>query len=272
MNKKGNVGFCLLLVVVFLCSACSSKRDMTKVNWNTFTANQLIKEVRNNELKYNTLQAKFNAKLTYDNNDFNMRGQLRMKTDSVIWMSLSVMLGIEVIRVKITSDSVFMINRTKNQYLTAALDSFRDDFPFIESVGFIQDVLLGNDTQLEKGGDFKVSTGEDCYYLISNKKYKKSVKNNDDDKIMIKSVKIHPELFKIMAYEIKEYNEEKIKIDIGYSDFMNIYEHRMPLRVKLDVNGPVQLKMNIEYSNVVIDNDVEFNFNVPKKYERLYKW
>ena len=53
---------------------------------------------------------------------------------------------------------------------------------------------------------------------------------------------------------------------------MNIYEHRMPLRVKLDVNGPVQLKMNIEYSNVVIDNDVEFNFNVPKKYERLYKW
>lgn len=52
---------------------------MTKVNWNTFTANQLIKEVRNNELKYNTLQAKFNAKLTYDNNDFNMRGQLRMK-------------------------------------------------------------------------------------------------------------------------------------------------------------------------------------------------
>ena len=272
MNKKGNVGFCLLLVVVFLCSACSSKRDMTKVNWNTFTANQLIKEVRNNELKYNTLQAKFNAKLTYDNNDFNMRGQLRMKNDSVIWMSLSVMLGIEVIRVKITSDSVFMINRTKNQYLTAALDSFRDGFPFIESVGFIQDVLLGNDTQLEKGGDFKVSTGEDCYYLISNKKYKKSVKNNDDDKIMIKSVKIHPELFKIMAYEIKEYNEEKIKIDIGYSDFMNIYEHRMPLRVKLDVNGPVQLKMNIEYSNVVIDNDVEFNFNVPKKYERLYKW
>ena len=119
MNKKGNVGFCLLLVVVFLCSACSSKRDMTKVNWNTFTANQLIKEVRNNELKYNTLQAKFNAKLTYDNNDFNMRGQLRMKNDSVIWMSLSVMLGIEVIRVKITPDSVFMINRTKNQYLTA---------------------------------------------------------------------------------------------------------------------------------------------------------
>lgn len=245
---------------------------MTKNNWRSFTANQLIKEVKNHDFQYNTFQAKFNAKLSYDDNNFNLKGQLRMKNDSVLWMSLSVMMGIEVVRVKITHDSVFMLNRTQNQYLATSLESFKEDLPFVESVGFIQNVLVGNDTQLKKGDDFKTSTGEDCYYLTSTKKYKKNVKNSDDENILIKSVKIHPELLKVMAYEIKEYHEDKAKIHINYSDFRDISNHWMPAKVDLDMNGNFPIKMNLEYSNILIDSDVEFNFSIPKKYERLYKW
>ena len=73
----------------------------------------------------------------------NLKGQLRMRRDSVVWASVSA-LGMEVMRVKMTSDSVWIINRMEKSYLSEpiALVAYALDIPV--SYALVQTMLLDN--------------------------------------------------------------------------------------------------------------------------------
>ena len=60
-----------------------------------------------NTFKFDYFTAK--AKLNYTNGDQKLSAvaNLRIKYDSLIWISISPGLGIEVLRLKLTTDSVF---------------------------------------------------------------------------------------------------------------------------------------------------------------------
>src|SRR5690606_14821280 len=69
-----------------------------------------------NEINFNYLSGK--AKINYadKNTDVNAALNIRVKKDSVIWLSLTVALGIEASRCLITKDSLFMLDRINNHY------------------------------------------------------------------------------------------------------------------------------------------------------------
>ena len=108
MNRKLHILliFCLMAVVPFLSTSCSSKKSMTKTTLREFTARQLIKEVDDNAFDYENMMAKISVKVETNDKNVNMKGQLRMQKDSIIWTSLSLPLGLEVLRVMVTNDSV----------------------------------------------------------------------------------------------------------------------------------------------------------------------
>ena len=73
----------------------------------------------------------------------NLAGQLRMRRDSVLWASVST-LGMEVVRLKMTTDSVWFINRLDKTYLADPLDLVSYAFDTIVTVNLVQSMLLGN--------------------------------------------------------------------------------------------------------------------------------
>ena len=73
----------------------------------------------------------------------NLSGQLRMRRDSVMWTSIS-MLGMEVMRLKVTTDSVWLINRMDKTYLAEPLEmvAYALDLPI--TFATVQEAILGN--------------------------------------------------------------------------------------------------------------------------------
>ena len=75
----------------------------------------------------------------------NLSGQMRMQKDSLVWLSVSATMGVEVLRAKISHDSVWILNRLEKTYLTEPLDSVSALLGMPLSLPLIQTLLLDND-------------------------------------------------------------------------------------------------------------------------------
>ena len=73
----------------------------------------------------------------------NLKGQIRIRHDSVMWASVST-LGMEVVRLKMTSDSVWIINRFENSYLSEPIDLATYALNMPISFALVQAMLLDN--------------------------------------------------------------------------------------------------------------------------------
>lgn len=272
MNRIRIILIFSVLTLLFIGTGCSSKKKMTKATLREFTASHLIKEVQENEFDFDSFQAKMNLKIETADKSFSTKGQLRMQKDSIIWTSISAPLGVEVLRMMVTPDSVFMLNRNDKTYLIENISVFNDISPMITTIDFIQAVLVGNDINLRESDNYRISIKDGQYNLLISNELKKTIKQSDDEwKVMLKDIWIDPQLFKITKYYIKEYADSKRKIELEYSDFEEVNGKYIPTKISIDIHGDFLLKAEISYSNIVIGDNIEFIFNVPKKYDRIFK-
>jgi len=81
--------------------------------------------------------------------EFNdLSGQLRMRHDSLIWLNVTATMGVEVLRAKISNDSVWLINRLEKTYLAEPLDTVSAQLGMPLSLPLLQILLLDNNQGL----------------------------------------------------------------------------------------------------------------------------
>ena len=89
---------------------------------------------------------------------FALSGRVTMLRDSVINMSMR-MLGMEVAAVQVTSDSVWVVDRFHKAVFSAATAGFLSDHNL--SLGMLQGMMLGLDTQGESPVHIRNASGDD---------------------------------------------------------------------------------------------------------------
>ena len=85
------------------------------------------------------IQAEGNG-LSFD----NLSGQLRMRNDSIVWLSVTATMGVEVLRAKVSNDSVWVVNRLEKTYLAEPLDTVSAKVGMPLSLPLVQLLLLDN--------------------------------------------------------------------------------------------------------------------------------
>lgn len=90
-----------------------------------------------------SIQAEDNGVLFDD-----LSGQLRMRQDSLVWLSVTATMGVEVLRAKVSSDSVWIVNRLEKTYLAEPLDTVSAQLGMPFSLPWIQTLLLDNNEGL----------------------------------------------------------------------------------------------------------------------------
>ena len=78
----------------------------------------------------------------------DLSGQLRMRKDSLVWLSVTATMGVEVLRAKFSNDSVWIINRLEKTYLAEPLDSAANQLGMPLSLPLLQTLLLDNNEGL----------------------------------------------------------------------------------------------------------------------------
>ena len=74
----------------------------------------------------------------------NLSGQMRMRKDSLVWLSVTATMGVVVLRAKFNNDSVWILNRLEKTYLAEPLDTVADQFGMPLSLSLLQTLLLDN--------------------------------------------------------------------------------------------------------------------------------
>ena len=109
--------YIILILISFNIISCaifkSHRVAVVSSEINTDSVNQLLHA---NFFDYEYLSAK--TKITVINTDgkTEFSASVRIKKDSAIWISISPALGIEIVRVLITKDSIKIIDRFNKKY------------------------------------------------------------------------------------------------------------------------------------------------------------
>ena len=275
-NSKVILNRYVVIVALILFSlitvSCKSTRKTIKSPLKEYGADFLFLKLKENELKFNWISAKFNLDLVIDKKKTSVAGQVRMKKDSVIWITLSPALGIEMARLVITTDSVKFINRINKTYFTG-------DYPKVNAFldanidyDVFQTLLLGNDLTYYEDGKFRASYDSKEYHLVTagRQKLKKYVKTiEDEERIYIQNIFLDPETFKITQMKIKEVKKENKKLDATYTDFKKVSGQLFPHHILYDLLADKPIEVDLIYTKIEIDQPLEFPFKISDKYARI---
>ena len=263
MNRLWLLAFSFWLLAL---GSCSTNKNVSSVR--NLSANHIIREVERNQFEFENIETKFNVNVKGDNS-IGLKGQIRMQNDSVIWISLSLKLGIEVARVMITEDSVKFINRSNKTYFSESVESFRDsgvrefgssgvlEFGNLGILEFLQDLFVGNDINFKE--KYKVTIEDNNYKLTSDKN----------------TFLVTPKTFKVKSQKSKvksqwlTVNSQQSTVVINYDNFQEVNGKLLPTKIILDAGDIFNLNLEIDYTEIKVGEKLEFPFNISKKYSKI---
>jgi hypothetical protein len=196
---------------------------------------------------------------------------LRIRKDSVIWMSISK-LGIEGARVYITKDSVKFTNTLQNKY-------FKGDYAYISKLlnteldfEMLQSLLVGNSVAFYDE-DEKIKPGiDDCSYTLGTvRKFKlRRVERGRELKEPAQSIYLVPENFKIARILFYEFNPDR-SFDAHFGDFMKIEAdgQLFPQKMNYNIKAQKNVTIDLNYTKVTLNEEQSFPFKIPDNYEQI---
>jgi hypothetical protein len=269
MNK-----YIILLLVsaatLIAVSSCKT-RKLFKEPLKEEGAEFLFKKLKESELKYSDLSIRFDADLTFDKKDNSFKGNIKIKKDSIIWISINPMFGIEAFRVMFTTDSVKMINKINNTYFLGDYSLINSMFSTPFDFDMIQSLITGNDFSYYENDIFKANIDGGLYKLttVGRRKLKKHVKNQvDHDKVLVQDIWLNPETFKIIKQQWKEIKNNNSKMLFTYENFgLSDDGQAFPSILNCEITAENNISLKIKYSKVQVNKPFDFVFNIPESYK-----
>ncbi len=259
----------LLLTSLVIFGSCSPARKVMKAPIREEGADFLFAKLKEKELKFEWFSAKFSAEYSNKGKENSFSGQIRIRKDSLIWISLTPMLGIEAVRLMISQDSVKMINRLNDTY-------FAGDYEYVNrflntNIDFdlLQAFLLGNDLQFYENGKFRASIDHGEYKLSTGErgKLKKFVRNSQENlKIFIQNIWLDADNFKITHADVKEIRRDNIKLESFYADFEPVDDQLFPMKMNYTIWADNTIKVKADFSKLQLNNPLQFPFKIPASY------
>jgi len=271
MNKLFT-GMLLLVPAIMLLSACKSTRPAMKAPLKEEGPEYLYSRLKEHELHFDWLSAKFDASYSHKRNSNSFKGQIRLRKDSLIWVSITPALGIEMFRMVITPDSVKYVNRFDKEYFVGDYDLVSKFLQIHIDFDILQALILGNDFQFYETNSFRGSIENQEYKLSTTgrRKIRKEAEDNSTEPIvLLQNIWLDPETFKITKVDVKEYLKDNRKLTATYSYFTPLESQLYPSKLKFDIQAEDVIKIKIDYSKVTINEPMTFPFSIPENYKRI---
>jgi hypothetical protein len=260
----------LLLAPLFFMASCSPARKVMKAPIKEEGADFLFSKLKEKELKFEWFSAKFSAEYSNKGKENSFNGQIRIRKDSLIWISLTPMLGIEAVRLMISQDSIKMMNRLNNTY-------FIGDYEYVNrflntNIDFdlLQAFLLGNDLQFYENGKFKATIDRGEYKLSTGerRKLKKFVRSNQENlKIFIQNIWLDPVTFRITHTDVKEIRRDNIKLESTYDGFEPVEDQLFPRKISYIIWADNTIRVSADFSKMTLNIPMQFPFKIPASYQ-----
>lgn len=239
-------------------TAAPPLKDTTTISPET---SETVAPVKVNSVDFSYLTAKSKFSFKSKSQDFdNTNVNIRMKKDSIIWLSVTGV-GLEVARGIITRDSIVFMDKIHRDYFVFNYEQLSKQYNFDLNFNLLQSVIIGNmPFEMEENGQF---VKENDFYIL-----KQLVERLEVDNYIAESTQ---KLSRLKATEIPTQNT----FTLDYEDFREVGTYLFPFTSLINLNvlsKDQQMKettMRLKHSKVeLVNQSPGFPFNVPSGYKR----
>lgn len=278
----------LLLPATFVLGGCKHRQktqrtENTAVATDTLSgkcrldfknAKALTKYTRENEFKYDWINAKAKVETLIDGKEESFDIKLKIRKDSAMFIQIEVVGGlINVAKLLITKDSVRMVDYIHKQY-------FKGDFNYINEIlntdldyDVLQAVLFGNSAEfLDDEASLKAVTDREiCRYLLSTERKKRLRRIQQGESELKKAIQVltlNPDNYKILKNEFTDPSTNRSFI-ANYRNFTQKDSVYAPYNVDIDILAEKKANIKIEYVRIEKNTPQKLSLNIPEKYDPI---
>ena len=266
--------FCIILISMLTLASCKRSERAKRSSLEGKKTEYLLQQMKSNSFDFDTFQSKADFRVHQGEKTNSFKASIRIKKDSLIWISITPLLGIEMARVLITEDSVKVINRLDREYFIGDYSYINKKFNVELEFEIIQSLMLANAIPFEEDEKLQFATDKDQYYIGNLKKRKAKKADNKPDKIEkedeeLISLWMDPTSFRIQKILFSDLVADRFLLG-EYSNFFEVDGQLLPKDLNFNFESKEPAEIQIEYSRVSLNQDLKFSFNISSKYEKVY--
>ena len=239
------------ILLLLFASSCNPAKRASTANIKSKSANFILKKMDRQAFNPEWLSGRAKVNINYEGQRFSATLNLKMRKDSIIWVNLKK-LGLEIGRLKITPDSIHLLDRFNKNYLARGIDELTSTYGLPADFGTLQDVLLGN------------------AYFWNKEELESSVKNNHYELNGIDGRKnfsyaIDPISFYLLE-QILQDQERDWTLEANYEGYGATLHPNFSYIRNIKVIEPQSVELTLSFTKVDVDLPQQISFNIPSHY------
>lgn len=260
----------VIAVIGSLASCRSTKRIQTAISKKDTTQlvksdskadsmqfiNQVFNTIQTNKITFNTFSAK--VKVDFESkdgkkNDFN--AFIRLKKDSVLWISINAALGIEAFRIMVTPDSVKVLNKLDKVIQLRSVGYLQEVAKIPLSFTELQDLIIGNAPYLDSN-------------IVSYKDEGTSVSLVSMGELFKHFLTVSKGDFRIQHSKLDDVDNIRARTcDITYGDYETKNGVVFSTFRKITVLEKSKLDIEMQFKQFDFNEQLNFPFSIPRNYK-----
>ena len=240
-------------------SSCRATKKLASTPVPSRSATEIITACEDHNIDYEWFCAKGKAQFETEDVDVGTKIYLRMKKDSIIWMTIKK-LGITAVQAQITPDSFFVIHRLERAYEKGSLQSMRQRLKIKQTFGEMQDYFAGN-IPVSQDTMQQVVLVDRLYQLNSEIASYNLSTLVDPFNLRVAKVRATDDKTNEIITTYKQYKPANNGVTVAYKrDFFISFDQGA---------GPEVSIMKFDFSEILINEVKKTPFRIPKHYEDI---
>jgi hypothetical protein len=269
-NLPGLAFFLFAATTIFSCRSTKSiqtamsKKDSVQVvvpvstgrNDSLKFIHNVYSGVQNNRIDFETFSAK--VKVDFEGsdgkkNDFN--AFIRLRKDSVMWVSVNALLGIEAFRVLITPDSVKVMNKLDKVIQLRSVSYLKEITKLPFTFRELQDLVIGNPIYFDSN-------------IVSYRKSPESLTILNVGDLFKHLLTLNPETMVVQHSKLDDVDPIRARTaDISYGDYETRDGRPFSTFRKITVSEKSKLDIEMKFKQFDFNVPLNFPFSIAKNYK-----
>ncbi len=236
---------------VQLITVTDPKADSLKYIHETY------ERIMQNKIDFRTFSCK--VKVDFEGNDgkkTDFNAFIRLKKDSVMWISIIAALGIEGFKVLITPDSVKVINNLDKIVQLRSVEYLREVANIPLTFSELQDLLIGNPVYLDSN-------------IVGYKKEEQTVSLISVGELFKHFITVNKDDYSLQHSKLDDVDAVRARTaDITYGGFENKGGIRFSAIRRITISEKKKMEIRLEFKQWDFNGDLSFPFNMPRNYKQ----
>ena len=251
MKIQLRIGYIALLFGLTIALFVNCKSPKTIVKHITEQPTE-VERILPLNFDFNTLSRNFTTKV--EGLNMTLNGQVRIKHDSVIWLTLSKV--VEIGRAKLTPDSIHVIIKVQNKYYQGSYADFAKNTGININYECIQSLLLGDDMQSYPFKDVQHCVAEGIA------QYTFDARTAPNLPTIQQTMYVDMVTNKIIENNINTQQGEQLQIK--YSQFKDTERQKLPTQIKISFKDKAnKINASIVFGKTTVNQELTFPFKIP---------